>query len=186
MVWDAAWRANLPWAGASTAFASIATIEPEVLQMSTVDMPALMPRTAAMMEGGWLIARKEIDSIAAAAMPVFEVSGAVAVAGCFGVITTDIVHTSVIEGKLGTETTDTEFIAATADIRATADNIWYTNATPAETEQDLDIPGARTWVIADEADIIFTSDKAPDTSGAIEFYCWWKPLSEDADVSPAV
>ncbi len=178
MVWDAAWRANLPWAGASTAFSQIADV-------ATVDMPALMPRTEAMLEGGWQVARKEIDSIAAAVMPVFEVGGIVAVAGCFGVVTEAITSTSAIEAKLGTETSDNEFIADTTPLDCAVDTIWYTNATPAETEQTLNIPGARTWVIADEADIVFTADKVGAT-GAIEFYCWWKPLSADGIVTPAV
>ncbi len=62
--------------------------------------------------------------------------------------------------------------------------IWY-DATPTTTVQQLDIPGARDFVIAGGQDAIMTLGGANLTAGDIDFYALWAPLSADGLVVAA-
>ena len=176
-LWPSTWRQNLPWAGASDAFTTVAEIQ-------GVDIPALESEVAAIQRGNWQVARNAVTP-AAGVNELFDVTGRVLVQGVFGVVTTEITRAGGnVEGKVGTETIDDLIIGATANIRAAADLIWQTNATPTVTAATIDLGGDLTFVIGNGDDIILTLDEAPD-AGALEFYCFWKPLSADGEVVPA-
>ena len=177
MVWNAGWRANLPWAGASNAFNTIAEIQ-------GVDIPALDSEVSVIQTGNWQIARKQITPVQGV-NDLFEVTGRVLVQGVFGIVTTEITRAGGnVEGKVGTETIDDLIIGATANIRAAANLIWQTNATPTVTAATIDLDGNLTFVIANGDDIVLTLDELPD-AGALEFYVFWKALSGDGNVAAA-
>lgn len=175
-LWPAGWRANLPWAGAADAFQTISEIQ-------GVDLPALGSDVGEIQTGNWRLVRKAITP-AQGANELFDVTGRVLIQGVFGIVTTEITRAGNVEGKVGTDTIDDLIIGATDNIRAGAGLIWQTNATATVTAAAIDLDGDKTFVVANGDDIVLTLDEDPD-AGALEFYCFWKPLSSDGEVVPA-
>ncbi len=148
----------------------------DALQMLNADVESVR-------DGNWQIARKAIspdDGI----NELFDVEGKVLVQGVVGVITTDITRTGAVEGKVGTETIDDLLIGVTTNIKGVAGLVWFSDTDPAVTAAQVDLGEDFTFIIGNEDNIILTLSHDPD-AGALEFYCFWKPLSQDGSVAPA-
>lgn len=178
MVWDAAWRANLPWAGASTAFTQIADVNQN-------QMLAALSHLEVIDEGGWQLVRKELDTLSDGYANIFEASGRVAVQGVIGIVTTEVTRAGgVVAGKIGTESDDDVLTGVTADVRAAAGAVWFSTTNPGDDAVAVDLGTDRTFVVAADENIRLHLAEAPD-AGAIEFYLWFKPLGADGAVVPA-
>lgn len=97
----------------------------------------------------------------------------------FGVCKTTLVGTATLE--VGVTGATAVLIAQIADATALAENEGYWDATPTLAE-GID----PTWhVVGGGLDVIMTLGTANVTAGEIDFYCYWKPLSETGNVVAA-
>lgn len=111
-----------------------------------------------------------------AAHTLFTVTGNVLVS-VFGICDTSIVGAGTIE--VGVANNTAGLIAQVADAEGLDDgDIWVDN-TPAVGVQAI----PSTFVLNDGADIILTIGTADLTAGVIDFYCLWRPLSSDANIT---
>jgi hypothetical protein len=107
---------------------------------------------------------------------IFSVTGLIR-ARIFGFCTTDLVGAATLE--VGTAKDVNGIIAQVADTTAIDVNeIWH-DATPDNSVELLSV--APENIIGQ--DVIGTVGTANITAGVIDFYCLWKPLSPDANVT---
>lgn len=174
MVWNPAWRANLPWAGVAPALGIINTL-PDGGALSS------LVATSKQYGDGFLVA-KQITYTGAVSYAAFTVTGLVAV---------QIVgyQTTILTGhgdstSVGTAASAAGLIAATpaSTLRAAgAGAIWVDN-TPAKFESAA-FPATR-HIIGDGQDIAVVGT-ANIAAGVVMLYCFWKPLSADGNVVAA-
>lgn len=155
----------MPWAGASTAFARIGDTH----------------------EGNWQLARGVYDFAddggAVGHVVMFEVTGDVMVK-VVGVCETSVTEDAATSNmSLGTEDEAAVLIASTPSEDLDVNEIWH-DATPTDVAEKVDLYGEAAF-ISNGADIRFTIADQAITAGKINFYCFWKPLSEGAAVVPA-
>jgi len=106
----------------------------------------------------------------------FRVTGTVLVQ-IFGVCTTLLTGaTATVE--LGIAGNTAALIALTTATDIAAYEVWQ-DATPEANPGLVNVDGTRTFVIANGTDIIQTIATAAVTAGAIDYYCFWRPLSAD-------
>ncbi len=135
-------------------------------------------------DGNWQVTRNTLagTGLTSGVNDAFTITGHVLVRGVVGVITTEVERTGAVEGKIGTETIDDLLIGVTTDIRGVAGLVWFSTIDPAVTAAQIDLGSDLTFIIGNGDDIIVTLDETPD-AGVLEFYCFWKPLSADGNVS---
>jgi hypothetical protein len=113
---------------------------------------------------------------AVGAHTVFTVTGNVLVQ-CFGICDTNLAGAGTIE--LGVAGNTAGLIAQIADATDLDDGDIWVDATPAVGVEAL--PGA--FVLNDGADIILTIGATAITAGVVDFYCLWRPLSSDGNIT---
>lgn len=129
---------------------------------------------AFVLESTWTFAAATTGAVGAHTL--FTVTGNV-VASVFGICDTDLTGAATIE--VGTANNTAALIAQMADATALDDGDNWVDAIP-EVEVSV-LPGG--FIINDGADIILTVGTTAVTAGVIDFYCTWRPLSSDADVT---
>ena len=178
-LWPAAWRANLPWAGAADAFANIADVQGS-------QMPNVFTRLTELQQGGWKLTRGVYDFAvhtgAQGTVDIFDVEGDVMVQ-VLGVVETACTGaTATVE--LGVAGTVNLLLAQTTAADLTVGDLWH-DATPTTDAEIVDVYGDHTALISQGKDIILTIATADLTAGKINFYAFWKPLSNDGDIVAA-
>lgn len=111
-----------------------------------------------------------------AAHTLFTVTGNVLVQ-VFGICDTNLAGAGTFE--VGVAGNTAGIIAQIADAEDLDDGDIYVDATPGVGAEAL--PGA--FIINDGADIILTIGTADITAGVVDFYCLWRPLSSDGNVT---
>lgn len=86
--------------------------------------------------------------------------------------------------ELGVSGNTAVLIAQATGTDLIADEIWH-DASPTTTIEQIDVDGARMFIIAGGQDAIFTIGTADLTAGDIDFYALWRPLSSDGLVVAA-
>ena len=127
---------------------------------------------------GKSIKRLTFSTTGAGTIPVFTVTGTVEVS-VVAVCLVNIVGAGNIE--LGIAAATGALIPITVAVNCAAGEIWHDAAPDAEIELTTVIAES---IISDGNDIGLLSS-AVLTSGSIEFYCNWAPLSADGLVVPA-
>lgn len=122
------------------------------------------------------------DAGAQGAFTIFTITGDVLLQ-VFGICDVALLGaTATIE--LGVSGNTAILIAQATGTDLIADEIWH-DASPTTTIEQIDIDGARTFVVAGGQDAIFTIGTADLTAGDIDFYALWRPLSSDGLVVAA-
>lgn len=120
------------------------------------------------------------DGGTAGAFTIFTVTGDVIVQ-VFGIC--DVAYTGATSTiELGVSGNTAVLIAQTTGANLIANEIWF-DSTPTTTIEQIDVMGTRNFVIANGQDIILTIGTADATAGDIDFYCLWRPLSADGNVT---
>ncbi len=84
--------------------------------------------------------------------------------------------------EVGVSGTTNKFIAQTTATDIDANEIWH-DATP---DASIELDSVSTpWIVSNGQDVIQTVGTANITSGKIDYYCQFRPLSTDADVVAA-
>lgn len=110
---------------------------------------------------------------------IFTVTGDVVVC-VLGVVKTTLVGAATLE--VGVTNATAAILAQVADATTLAVNEgWYADATASLAE----LATTRVNVIGGGLDIIGTVGTTDITAGVIDFYCFWRPLSEDGMVTAA-
>ena len=122
------------------------------------------------------------DTGAQAAYTIFTITGDVLLQ-VFGVCDVALTGASATI-ELGVSGNTAVLIAQTTGTALDADEIWF-DTTPTTTVEQIDVDGARTFIIANGQDAILTIATANLTAGDIDFYVLWRPLSSDGLVVAA-
>ena len=115
---------------------------------------------------------------ATGAHTLFTVTGNVLV-NVFGICDTNLAGAATIE--VGVAGNTAGLIAQMADATDLDNGDNWVDATP---EVGVSVLPS-TFIVNDGADIILTIGATAVTSGVIDFYCLWRPLSSDGDVTSA-
>lgn len=122
---------------------------------------------------------KLIDCTGATPITVFTVTGVV-LTQIYAVCTEALTTSDAITIELGVSGTTTYYIAQVADATdLIADEIWH-DATPDANAELATVATER--ITTNGQDVILTTTGTV-TAGTIQFYCIWKPLSPDGNVS---
>ena len=84
--------------------------------------------------------------------------------------------------EVGVSGNTAKFIAQSTATDIDANEVWH-DATP-DSSIELETVASE-WVVTNGQDIIQTVGTANITSGQVDYYCFWRPLSEDANVVAA-
>jgi hypothetical protein len=95
----------------------------------------------------------------------------------FGIVDTDLTGAATLE--VGVAGNTAGLLAQTANATTLDDGEIYVDATSATGVETL--PG--TFIINDGADILMTIGSTAITGGVIDFYCLWRPLSSDGNIT---
>lgn len=114
------------------------------------------------------------------AQTLFTVTGDV-ILRIFGICKTNVVSAAAANVAVGVSGTTDKFIASTVATAIDANEIWHDASPDASIELDS---VSVTYIVSNGQDVILTPSAQVD-SGRIDFYCQWRPLSEDADVVSA-
>lgn len=135
--------------------------------------------------GGWQLARKTysfaVQGGAQGALTLFTVTGTV-FAQVFGVCQTDLAGAGATV-EVGISGNTAALIAQTTGTDVDQYMTWQ-DATPEANPGAVDLT-ARSFVLTNGADVIYTIGTADLTAGVIDFYCLWAPLSSDGLVTAA-
>lgn len=135
--------------------------------------------------GGWQLARKTysfaVQGGAQGALTLFTVTGTV-FAQVFGVCQTDLAGAGATV-EVGISGNTAALIAQTTGTDVDQYMTWQ-DATPEDNPGAVDLT-ARSFVLTNGADVIYTIGTADLTAGVIDFYCLWAPLSSDGLVTAA-
>lgn len=115
---------------------------------------------------------------ATGAHTLFTVTGNCLVS-VFGICDTNLAGAATLE--VGVASNTAGLIAQVADATAIDDGDILVDGTPAVGVEAL----PSTFVLNDGADIIMTIGSTAVTGGVIDFYCLWRPLSADANITVA-
>lgn len=108
---------------------------------------------------------------------IFEVTGDVMVS-VFAIVKTTLVGAGTIE--VGVVGATAEILGQLADATALSENdVWYVDGFPGLAKSK---DQERRSVVAGGLDIIGTIGTANITAGVLDFYCFWRPLSDDGNV----
>ena len=118
------------------------------------------------------------DTGAQGAYTIFNVTGDVSVFQIWGLCKVSLVGAGNIE--VGITGNTAAFIAQTTAADLDQYELWQ-DATP-EANPSIAILLARSFVIHNGADVIFTVSAADLTAGDIDFHCIWLPLSANSKV----
>jgi len=182
MVWNAGWRANLPWAGVSTVLGNLPN------DGALTDITGVTDSLQGRVRHLAIHIEEDCTNWTTVASPVdiFTVTGDVLVR-CFGTVQTGITSTAdngTLE--LGVEDNTAVLIAQTTAAgtatRLDAGDVWV-GAT--SNKKALAVGNADWFIIAGGANIILTVATNSMTAGAATVYCEWIPLSANGDVTPA-
>lgn len=114
------------------------------------------------------------------AQTLFTVTGDV-ILNVFGICKTNIASAAAGNVEVGVSGNTAIFIATTTGTDIDANEVWH-DATPDATIE-LDSVSAQ-YIVSNGQNVILTPSAQID-SGEIDFYCFWRPLSSDADVVAA-
>src|SRR5574343_406878 len=135
--------------------------------------------------GGWQLARKTysfaVQGGAQGALTLFTVTGTV-FAQVFGVCQTDLAGAGATV-EVGISGNTAALIAQTTGTDVDQYMTWQ-DATPEANPGAVDLT-ARSFVLTNGADVIYTIGTADLTAGVIDFYCLWAPLCSDGLVTGA-
>ena len=122
------------------------------------------------------------DAGAQGAFTIFAITGDVLLQ-VFGICDVALVGATAT-AELGVSGNTAVLIAQITAADLIANEIWH-DASPTTTVEQIDVAGARTFIVANGQDAIFTIGTADLTAGDIDFYGLWRPLSADGLVVPA-
>ena len=115
---------------------------------------------------------------------VFTVTGAVE-CRVLGVCTTNLAGGATLE--VGITGATAIFMAQTTDTDIDAGELWFNSATPAtyfvSGESEAAADNFPIYVLNGNDIILTVSGGANTTSGVVDFYCYWIPLSTDGSVT---
>lgn len=114
---------------------------------------------------------------AVAAHTVFTVTGNCLVQ-VFGICDTDLTSGGAATIEVGVAGNTAALIAQTTATALDDGELWV-DATPGVGVEAL----PATFIVNDGADIILTIGSATVTAGVVDFYCLWRPLSADANIT---
>jgi len=114
------------------------------------------------------------------AQTLFTVTGDV-IMRVFGICKTSVESAAGCNIVVGVSGTTNKFIASTDATALEANDIWHDASPDATIEADT---VSATYIVSNGQDVILTPDAQLD-SGEIDFYCQFRPLSDDADVVAA-
>jgi len=114
------------------------------------------------------------------AQTLFTVTGDV-ILRVFGICKTNLASAGGCNVEVGVAGTTGKFITTTDATAIDANEIWHDATPDASIEADT---VSATYIVSGGQDIILTPSAQVD-SGEIDFYCQWRPLSEDASVVSA-
>lgn len=144
---------------------------------SAVDRDAnrvsIQSNDAGKLESTWTFAAATTGAVGAHTL--FTVTGNCLVR-VFGICDTDLTGSGTIE--VGVVGNTAALIAQTTGTALDDGEIWV-DATPGVGVEGL--PG--TFIVNDGADIILTIASDTITAGVVDFYCLWRPLSSNAEVT---
>lgn len=112
---------------------------------------------------------------------IFTVTGVVTILRIAGVCGTGGAGGSI---SVGTATNLTRFLATTDADNIDTDEVYAATADPVD-KTDLFVSGSEAWYICNGEDIIETTTVADVTSGQMDYYMIWAPLSAGASVVEA-
>lgn len=117
------------------------------------------------------------------AVPIFTVSGHVAITYIVPLCTVDLVSAGGGSISLGSTSFAASMIAATVATAIDANEFWHfttpaPGSTPLFTGTSLSAAGGVNYVTSEN--VIATVTVGDVTAGAIQFYCYWRPLSSGA------
>lgn len=115
------------------------------------------------------------DAGAQGAFTIFTITNDVLLQ-VFGICDVALTSAGAATIELGVTGATARLIAQTTATLLIANEVWH-DATPDETVTQLDIDGARMFVVANGQDAIFTIGAFDLTAGDIDFYALWRPLS---------
>jgi len=111
---------------------------------------------------------------------LFTVTGDV-IMKVFGICKTSLAGaTATLE--VGVSGNTAVYIAQTTATDIDINEIWH-DATPDATIEDSSV--ATGFIVSNGQDVIQTVGTANITAGVIDYYCFWRPMSADAQVTPA-
>lgn len=113
---------------------------------------------------------------ATGAHTLFTVTGNCLVS-VFGICDTNLAGAATIE--VGVAGNTAGLVAQIADATDLDDGDIWVDATPAVGVEAI----PATFVLNDGADIILTIGSTAVTAGAVDFYCIWRPLDNDSDIT---
>lgn len=122
------------------------------------------------------------DTGAQDAYTIFTITGDVLLQ-VFGICDVALVGASATV-ELGVAGNTAALIPLTTAANLIAHEIWY-DTTPTLTVEQIDVMGARTFVVANGQDAILTIATADLAAGDVDFYALWRPLSADGNVTAA-
>jgi hypothetical protein len=111
------------------------------------------------------------------AQTLFTVTGDV-ILRIIAVCKTNLASAAAANVEVGVTGTTGKFIATTVATAVDANEIWHDATPDASIELDSVAPS---YIVSNGQDIILTPSAQVD-SGAITFYCQWRPLSTNANV----
>jgi len=111
---------------------------------------------------------------------IFTVTGTVRLK-LIGVCTTTLVGASATL-EVGVTGTTAGIIAQTTGTDIDVNEIWHDASPDAGVEAESVLVEK---IVANSLNVIGTVGTANITAGVIKFFCMWRPLSEDAEVTPA-
>lgn len=117
---------------------------------------------------------------ATGAHTLFTVTGDVIVT-VFGCCTTNIGGAGTVE--VGVTSNTAGIIAQVADATTIDANMSLVSNSAPATAAPLDLSGSGSFIINNGQDIKLTIGTTALTSGVINWYCLWRPLSSDGDVT---
>jgi len=134
--------------------------------------------------GQWRMARHrydfDVDGGAQGAFTIFTVTGDVQ-AQIFGLCQTALTSGGAATVETGITGNTAALIAQTAFDDLDQYETWQ-DAGPEANPGNVDAAMADYFVLANGADVIFTIGAADLTAGVIDFYAFWRPLSDNGSV----
>jgi hypothetical protein len=127
------------------------------------------------LESTWTFAAATTGSVAA--HTVFTVTGNVLVQ-VFGICDTDLTSGGAAKIEMGVTGNTAGLIAQTTATTVDNGDIWVDASAAVGVEA---LPS--TFILNDGLDILLTVSAATVTAGVIDFYCLWRPLSADANIT---
>ena len=147
----------------------------------TANRESILSNESFKLESTWTFVAATTGAIAH--HPLFTVTGNVLV-NVFGVCDTNLDSGGAATISIGTAGNVANIISVTTATVIDDGDLWITNVPTVQTQAISESSGiGLPWVVNDGQDITIDILTATITAGVIDFYCLWRPLSSDANVT---